>query len=127
MNTMKVCLGFQELACSLEFLVTGEMAYHWNLLDRDIFLVLLIVIFAMWGFYLLGKLRFAHDSETPHLTVPRLFFAIFALGFSIYMIPGLWGAPLKPISSFLPHQRSEERRVGNEFFSTCRSRWSPYH
>src|SRR3546814_16355057 len=62
----------------------------------------------MWGFYLLGKLRFAHDSETPHLTVPRLFFAIFALGFSIYMIPGLWGAPLKPISSFLPHQGSPD-------------------
>ncbi|QEC52044.1 thioredoxin-like protein [Anseongella ginsenosidimutans] len=108
LNTVKVSLGFLELAFALKFLSTVDMAYHWNLLDRDIFIVLWIVIFGMWGFYLLGKLRFAHDSETTHLSVPRLFFAIFALGFAIYLIPGLWGAPLKPISSFLPHQGSQD-------------------
>ncbi|HYH56949.1 MAG TPA: cytochrome c biogenesis protein CcdA, partial [Anseongella sp.] len=108
LNTVKVSLGFLELAFALKFLSTVDMAYHWNLLDRDIFLVLWIVIFGMWGFYLLGKLRFAHDSAVGHLSVPRLFFAIFALGFAIYLIPGLWGAPLKPISSFLPHQGSQD-------------------
>ncbi|MFS8616706.1 MAG: cytochrome c biogenesis protein CcdA [Solitalea sp.] len=108
LNTVKVSLGFLELAFALKFLSTVDMAYHWNLLDRDIFLVLWIVIFGTWGLYLLGKLRFAHDSPVTHLSVPRLFFAIFALGFSIYMIPGLWGAPLKPISSFLPHQGTQD-------------------
>jgi thiol:disulfide interchange protein DsbD len=102
LNAVKVILGFLELALALKFLSVADLAYGWGILDREVFLVLWIIIFALLGFYLLGKIRFAHDSEWKHLSVPRLFMAIASLAFAIYMIPGLWGAPLKSISAFAP-------------------------
>ncbi len=108
LNSVKVILGFLELALSLKFLSNVDLAYHWHLLDREVFLVLWIVIFALMGFYLLGKLSFSHDSPLPFISVPRLFLAIIALAFTMYMIPGLWGAPLKSISAFLPPQASQD-------------------
>ena len=102
LNTVKVVLGFLELALSLKFLSVADLAYGWHILDRETFLVLWITIFALLGFYLLGKLNFVHDSPVKYVSVPRLFLAIVSLSFSIYMIPGLWGAPLKSISAFAP-------------------------
>ncbi len=102
LNTVKVVLGFLELALALKFLSNVDLAYHWNLFDREVFLVLWIVIFGLMGIYILGKLKFAHDSDVPYVTIPRLFMAILVFSFTVYMIPGLWGAPLKSISAFLP-------------------------
>jgi len=102
LNSVKVTLGFLELALSLKFLSNVDLAYHWHWFDREIFLALWIVIFALMGFYLLGKLTFCHDSPLRYISVPRLFLAIIVLSFTMYMIPGLWGAPLKSISAFLP-------------------------
>jgi thiol:disulfide interchange protein len=108
LNSVKVTLGFLELALSLKFLSNVDLAYHWHLFDREVFLVLWIVIFALMGFYLLGKLTFSHDSLLSYIPVPRLFLAIVVLSFSIYMVPGLWGAPLKSISAFLPPQATQD-------------------
>ena len=102
LNSVKVVLGFLELALALKFLSVADLAYGWRLLDREVFVVLWIVIFALLGCYLLGKIRFSHDSELKYVSVPRLFMAILSFGFSVYMIPGLWGAPLKAISAFAP-------------------------
>lgn len=102
LNSVKVTLGFLELALSLKFLSNVDLAYHWHWFDREVFLVLWIVIFALMGFYLLGKLTFSHDSPLPFISVPRLFLSIIILSFVMYMIPGLWGAPLKVISAYLP-------------------------
>lgn len=102
LNSVKVVLGFLELALALKFLSVADLAYGWRILDREVFLVLWIVIFAMLGFYLLGKIRFSHDSELKYVSVPRLFMAIISLSFAVYMVPGLWGAPLKAISAFAP-------------------------
>jgi thiol:disulfide interchange protein len=108
LNTVKVALGFVELAMAFKFLSSVDLAYHWELLDREVFLVLWIVIFAMLGFYILGKLKFSHDSDLPFITVPRLFISIIVLAFTVYMIPGLWGAPLKAISAWLPPQTTQD-------------------
>ncbi|MDB5112377.1 MAG: hypothetical protein JWR67_3491, partial [Mucilaginibacter sp.] len=108
LNSVKVVLGFLELALSLKFLSNVDLAYHWKLFDREVFLVLWIVIFALMGFYLLGKLTFSHDSPLAYLPVPRLFLAIIILSFTIYMVPGLWGAPLKFISALLPPQSTQD-------------------
>ncbi len=108
LNSVKVVLGFLELAFALKFLSNVDLAYHWEWFDREIFLVLWIVIFGMMGFYLLGKLKFSHDSEVKYISVPRLMMAIVVLGFTIYMIPGLWGAPLKSVSAFLPPQQTQD-------------------
>ena len=102
LNSVKVVLGFLELALALKFLSVADLAYGWRLLDREVFLVLWIVIFALLGCYLLGKIKFSHDSDLKYVSVPRLFMAIISFAFSIYMIPGLWGAPLKAISAFAP-------------------------
>ena len=102
MNSVKVTLGFLELAFALKFLSVADLAYGWGILDREVFLVLWIVIFAMLGFYLLGKIRFKHDSELKYVSVSRIFMSMISLSFAIYMIPGLWGAPLKAISAFAP-------------------------
>lgn len=102
LNSVKVVLGFLELALALKFLSVADLAYGWGILDREVFLVLWIVIFALLGFYLLGKIKFPGDSDVPHVTIPRLFLSIISLAFAIYMIPGLWGAPLKAISAFSP-------------------------
>jgi thiol:disulfide interchange protein len=102
LNTVKVTFGFIELALAMKFLSNVDLAYHWRLLDRDIFLVIWIVIFTLLGFYLLGKLKFSHDSDLPYISVPRLFFAIASFCFVLYLFPGLWGAPLKGIGGWLP-------------------------
>lgn len=102
LNSVKVVLGFLELALALKFLSVADLAYKWGILDREVFLVLWIVIFALLGVYLLGKLKLPHDSDLKHVSVPRLFMAIVSLAFAVYMIPGLWGAPLKAISAFAP-------------------------
>ncbi len=117
LNTVKVTLGFIELAFALKFLSTADMAYHWRLLDREVFIVLWIIIFALLGMYLLGKLKFNHDSDVKHISVPRLFMAILSLSFSVYLVPGLWGAPLKAISGFLPHQGTQDFDLYTSSFS----------
>ena len=108
LNSVKVVLGFLELALSLKFLSNVDLTYHWHWFDREVFLVLWIVIAALTGFYLLGKLKFSHDSDISYISVPRLFLAIVVLSFTVYMVPGLWGAPLKSISAFLPPQASQD-------------------
>lgn len=108
LNSVKVVLGFLELAFALKFLSNVDLAYHWEWFDREIFLVLWIIIFALMGIYLLGKLKFAHDSPVSFISVPRLLMAIIVLSFTVYMIPGLWGAPLKSISAFLPPQDTQD-------------------
>jgi len=102
LNSVKVVLGFLELALALKFLSVADLAYGWRLLDREAFIVLWIVIFSLLGVYLLGKIKFSHDSEVKYVSVPRLFMAIISFAFAIYMVPGLWGAPLKAISGFAP-------------------------
>lgn len=102
LNSVKVVLGFLELALALKFLSVADLAYGWRLLDREVFIVLWIVIFILLGTYLLGKLKFSHDSDVPYVSVARLFMAIISFAFAVYMVPGLWGAPLKAISAFTP-------------------------
>ena len=102
MTSVKVTLGFLELALSLKFLSVADLAYGWGILDRETFVALWIVIFALLGIYLLGKLKLPHDSDLPFVSVTRLFLAIISLSFAVYMVPGLWGAPLKAISAFAP-------------------------
>lgn len=102
LNSVKVVLGFLELALALKFLSVADLAHGWRLLDREAFIVLWIVIFSLLGVYLLGKIKFSHDSEVKYVSVPRLFMAIISFAFAIYMVPGLWGAPLKAISAFAP-------------------------
>ncbi|NLA63870.1 MAG: DUF255 domain-containing protein, partial [Bacteroidales bacterium] len=108
LNSVKVVLGFLELALALKFLSVADLAYGWGILDRETFLVLWIVIFAMLGFYLLGKLKMPHDSDVPYVSVPRLFMSIISLSFALYMVPGLWGAPLKAISAFAPPMYTQD-------------------
>lgn len=108
LNSVKVVLGFLELALAMKFLSNVDLAYHWNWFDREIFLVLWIVIFGLMGLYLLGKLKFSHDSPVNFISIPRLMISIVVLSFTIYMIPGLWGAPLKSISAFLPPQGTQD-------------------
>ncbi|RZK67128.1 MAG: thioredoxin family protein, partial [Pedobacter sp.] len=108
LNSVKVVLGFLELAFALKFLSNVDLAYHWEWFDREIFLTLWIVIFGMMGIYLLGKLKFSHDSPVQFISVPRLFLATIVLAFTVYLVPGLWGAPLKSISAFLPPQETQD-------------------
>lgn len=108
LNSVKIVLGFLELAFALKFLSNVDLAYHWEWFDREIFLALWIVIFGMMGIYLLGKLKFSHDSPLPFISVPRLFMATVILAFTVYLIPGMWGAPLKSISAFLPPQETQD-------------------
>ena len=102
MNTVKVVLGFLELALALKFLSVADLAYGWRILDREVFVSLWIVIFALLGIYLLGKITFPHDSKVEKVSVPRFMLACISLAFAVYMLPGLWGAPLKSISAFAP-------------------------
>lgn len=108
LNSVKVCLGFLELALALKFLSSADLVWHWEWFDREIFLVLWIVIFAMMGFYLLGKLRFSHDSKLEYISVPRLVLAIISISFAVYMVPGLWGAPLKVLSGLAPPMHTQD-------------------
>ena len=102
LNSVKVVLGFLELALSLKFLSVADLAYGWGILDREVFVSLWIVIFTLLGFYLLGKIRFPHDSETESVSIFRFFLALISLSFAVYLVPGLWGAPLKSVSAFAP-------------------------
>lgn len=102
LNSVKVVLGFIEIAFALKFLSNVDLAYHWNWFDREIMLSLWIAISLLLGLYLIGKIKFSHDSDLPYLSVPRTFIAIIVFAFTVYMIPGLWGAPLKSISALLP-------------------------
>jgi len=108
LNSVKVCLGFLELALALKFLSSADLVLHWEWFDREIFLVLWIVIFAMMGFYLLGKLKFSHDSPLAYISVPRLLLALVSIAFSIYLIPGLWGAPVKILSGIAPPMHTQD-------------------
>ncbi|WP_293898020.1 MULTISPECIES: protein-disulfide reductase DsbD family protein [unclassified Sphingobacterium] len=108
LNSVKVVLGFLELALALKFLSNVDLAYHWNWLDREVFLSLWIAIFALMGLYLIGKIKFSHDSELKFLSVPRTILAIVVFSFVVYMVPGLWGAPLKSISAFLPPSATQD-------------------
>ena len=108
MNTVKVVLGFIELAFALKFLSVADLAYGWHILDREIFVSLWIVLFALLGFYLLGWLRFPHDDDNRRTSVPRFFMALLSLAFAMYMVPGLWGAPLKAISAFAPPMNTQD-------------------
>ncbi len=107
LNSVKVVLGFIVLAFSLKFLSVVDQTYHWGILTRDVFLAVWIVIFVLLGFYLVGKIRFAHDSELPSVSFPRLILAIASFSFAIWMVPGIFGAPLKPIASLLPSPHTQ--------------------
>jgi thiol:disulfide interchange protein DsbD len=102
LNSVKVVLGFLELALAFKFLSIADQVYHWGLLDRDIYIAIWVIIFALLGFYLLGKIRLPHDTPLEKIGVPRLMLAISTFVFVLYMIPGLWGAPLKALSGYLP-------------------------
>lgn len=108
LNSVKVVLGFLELALGLKFLSVADQTYHWGLLDREVYLAIWIVIFFLMGLYLLGKLKFNHDSDVPYLSVPRLTLAIITFSFVVYMIPGMFGAPLKFLSGYLPPQQTHD-------------------
>ena len=113
LNSVKVVLGFVELALGLKFLSVADQTYHWGLLDREVYLALWIAIFSLLGLYLLGKLKFKHDSDMPFLSVPRLVMAIIAFSFVVYMLPGMWGAPLKALSGYLPPIQSQDFVMGS--------------
>ena len=102
LNSVKVVLGFVELALGLKFLSVADQTYHWGLLDREVYLAIWIVIFTLLGLYLLGKIRFEHDEPVEHITVPRLALSIGVLAFVVYLIPGMWGAPLRSLSGYMP-------------------------
>jgi len=108
LNSVKVVLGFLELALGLKFLSIADQTYHWGILDREIYLAFWIVIFFLLGLYLLGKIKFAHDSDVPYVSVPRLTLAIITFTFVVYMIPGMFGAPLKALSGYLPPMSSHD-------------------
>jgi len=108
LNTVKVVLGFLELAFALKFLSVADLAYGWGILDRETFLALWIVIFLLLGLYLLNMIRLPHDDKSEHVSVPKLFMALISLAFAIYMVPGLWGAPLKAISAFAPPSYTQD-------------------
>ena len=118
MNCVKVCLGFLELAFSLKFLSVADLAYGWHILDREVFLCLWIILFALLGAYLVGWIRFPHDEDeydemgevvvNPRTSIPRFFGALLAFSFALYMVPGLWGAPCKAVSAFAPPMQTQD-------------------
>jgi len=125
LNAVKVCFGFIELALALKFFSNVDLSYHWGILDRDVFLVLWIVIFGLMSLYLLGKIRFSHDSELKYLSVPRFFLALISLSFTIYMVPGLWGAPLNALSGFIPPAVTQDFNLNNLQYQTSPAPASP--
>lgn len=112
MNSVKVVLGFLELAFALKFLSNVDLAYHWGILDREVFLVLWIAIFSLLSLYLLGFVRFAHDSPMNHLGLFRMSLALFSIAFTLYLIPGLWGAPLHAVNAFVPPLATQDFVMG---------------
>lgn len=116
LNSVKVVLGFVELILSLKFLSVADLAYGWHILDREVFLAIWIVLFALLGMYLLGKLRFSHDSPSQHSSVGGFFLAVCSFGFAVYLLPGLWGAPLKAVSAFAPPLHTQDFNLyGGQF------------
>ena len=113
LNSVKVVLGFIEVALGFKFLSVADQTYHWGLLDREVYLGIWIVTFSLLGFYLLGKLRFKNDDPVEHVSVPRLGLAIAVFTFVVYMIPGMWGAPLKALSGYLPPMETQDFVVYN--------------
>lgn len=113
LNSVKVVFGFLELALALKFLSIADQTAHWGILDREVYLALWIVIFTLLGFYLLGKLKFSHDSDLPFVKVPRLAMAIFTFAFVVYLLPGMWGAPLRSLSGYLPPLSTMDFRIGD--------------
>ena len=112
LNSVKVVLGFVEVALGLKFLSVADQTYHWGLLDREVYLAIWIVVFTLLGLYLLGKIRFEHDDPVEHLTVPRLALSIAVLSFVVYLIPGMWGAPLKALSGYMPPITTQDFVIG---------------
>ncbi|MGQ1785458.1 cytochrome c biogenesis protein CcdA [Saccharicrinis sp. GN24d3] len=108
LNSVKVVLGFIEVALGLKFLSIADQTYHWGILDREVYLAIWIVVFILLGFYLLGKLKFSHDSDLPYISVPRLALAMVSFSFVVYMIPGMFGAPLKALSGYIPPQATHD-------------------
>ncbi|MDE7142974.1 MAG: thiol:disulfide interchange protein, partial [Muribaculaceae bacterium] len=108
LNSVKVVLGFLELALALKFLSVADLAYGWGILDREVFVCLWVIIFAMLGFYLLGKIRFSHDAPVETVGIGRFFLSLVSLSFALYLVPGLWGAPLKGVSAFGPPRYTQD-------------------
>lgn len=126
LNSIKVFLGFLELGLSLKFLSTADLAYHWGILDREIFLAIWIVLAILLGVYLLGKIKFSHDSDLKFISVPRLFIAIATFVFAIYLIPGLWGAPLKAVSALVPPLSTQDFVIGQENNTHSKKKYSDF-
>lgn len=114
LNSVKVVLGFLELALALKFLSIADQAYHWHILDREVYLALWIVIFGLLGFYFLGKIRMPHDSKSEHTSISGLLMGIVTMSFVVYLIPGMWGAPLKALSGYLPPITSQDFIAGSD-------------
>ena len=114
LNSVKVVLGFIEVALGFKFLSTADQTYHWNLLDREVYLAIWIVVFSLLGLYLLGKIRFRHDSPVEYVSVKRLTLSIVVLSFVVYLIPGMWGAPLKALSGYLPPLETQDFVMGQQ-------------
>jgi len=114
LNSVKVVLGFLEIGLALKFLSTADLAYHWGILDREVFIAIWIVIAFILGFYLLGKIKFSHDSDIPYVSIPRLFLGGAAFTFAFYLIPGLFGAPLKAVSALVPPLSTQDFVIGQE-------------
>jgi thiol:disulfide interchange protein DsbD len=112
LNSVKVVLGFVELAFALKFLSTADQTYHWGILDREIYLALWIVIFSLMAIYLMGKIKFSHDSDVPYWSVTRLMLVITTWSFVVYLVPGMWGAPLKALAGYLPPMHTQDFRLG---------------
>ena len=112
LNSVKVVLGFIEIALGLKFLSTADQTYHWHLLDREVYLAIWIAVFTLLGLYLIGKIRFKHDSPLEYLGVPRLTLAIAVFAFVVYLLPGMWGAPLKALSGYLPPMETQDFVLG---------------
>ena len=121
LNSVKVVIGFIEVALGLKFLSVADQVYHWGILDREIYLAIWIVVFTLLGFYLLGKIKFAHDSEVKFVSVTRLALSIVVFSFVVYLIPGMWGAPLKGLSGYLPPLSSQDFVMGGEGSATVES------
>ena len=121
LNSVKVVIGFIEVALGLKFLSVADQVYHWGILDREIYLAIWIVVFTLLGFYLLGKIKFAHDSEVKFVSVTRLAMSIVVFSFVVYLIPGMWGAPLKGLSGYLPPLSSQDFVMGGEGSATVES------
>jgi len=113
LNTIKVSFAFIELAMALKFLSNVDLIYHWRLLDREIFIALWIILAALLGFYLLGKIKFYHDTDVKHIGMMRLFFAIASFAFALYLLPGMWGAPLKALSGWIPPEYTQDFNLYN--------------